>query len=108
MSRLVALRRNLAERLADRKHGVADQARILDRGLAVFHRFAIDGVADHLGESGDAWIFSDESVVPALLLRPDQHQFEPALPDDPATEPFEHRPAFSPIGRVGFPAGRLA
>ena len=39
---------------------------------------------------------------------PDQHQFEPALPDDAAAEPFEHRAAFAPIGRVGFRAGRLA
>ena len=39
---------------------------------------------------------------------PDQHQFEPALPDDPAAEPFEHRPAFPAIGRIGFRAGRLA
>ena len=42
---------------------------ILDRGLAVLDRFAIDGIADHLGERRDARIFGDEAVVPALVLR---------------------------------------
>ena len=61
--------RNLAESLADRQHRVPDQARILDRRLAVLHRFAIDGIADHLGEGRDARIFGDEAMIPALLLR---------------------------------------
>ena len=87
---------------------MADQAGILDGGLAVLHGFAIDGIADHLGERRDAWIFGDEAVIPALRLGPDQHQFEPALPDDAAAEPFEHRAAFAPIGRVGLRPRRLA
>ncbi len=79
-------------------------------GLAVLHRFAIDRIADHLDEGGDAWIFGDEAVIPALLLRADQHQLEPALPDDAAAEALEHRAAFAPIGRIGLarrsPCGR--
>src|SRR5262245_29594052 len=47
-------------------------------------------------------------MVPAFLLRANQHQFETALPDDAAAEPFEHRAAFAPIGRVGVRASRLA
>ena len=100
--------RNFPERLADRQDRVPDQARILDRRLAVFHRFPVDGIADHFGEGGDARIFGDEAVVPALRLGPDQHQFEAALPDDAAAEPLEHRAAFPAIGRIGFRARRLA
>ena len=53
------------------KHGVPDQARIprSHRRLAVIDRFPIDRIADHLGERGDAWIFGDEAVVPALVSR---------------------------------------
>src|SRR5437867_8300076 len=102
------LLRNFSKRLADWQHRVADQAGILDGGLAVLHRFAVDGIADHLGERRNAWIFGDEAAIPALRLGPDQHQFEPALPDDAAAEPFEHRAAFAPIGRIGFRARRLA
>ena len=87
---------------------MADQARILDRRLTVLHGFAVDGIADHLGERRDAGIFGDEAMVPALLLRADQHQFEPPLPDDPPAQPFEHRPAFPAIGRIGFRTGGLA
>src|SRR5215467_8183983 len=47
-------------------------------------------------------------MVPALVLATDQHQFEPALPDDAAAEPLEHRPAFAAISRVGFGAGGFA
>src|SRR5262245_39761717 len=74
----------------------------------MLHRFAIDGIADHLDKSADAWIFGDEAVVPALRLRTDQHQFETALPDDLAAEPLEHRRALPAIGRIGFRAARLA
>src|SRR5260370_24363162 len=74
----------------------------------MLHRFAIDGIADHLGEGGNTRIFGDEAVIPALLLRPDQHQFEPALPDDPAAQPRKHRPALSSISRISFRAARLA
>ena len=49
-----------------------DQPRILHRGLAVLHGFAVDGIADHLGERGDAGIFGDEAMIPAFLLRADQ------------------------------------
>ena len=87
---------------------MADQAGILDRGLAVLDRFAVDRIADHLGERRNAWVFGDEAVVPALLCRPDQHQLEPPLPDDPATQPLEHRPAFPAIGGIGFRPRRLA
>ena len=38
----------------------ADQARILDRRLPVLDRLAIDGVADHGDEGGDARIFGNE------------------------------------------------
>ena len=38
----------------------ADQTRILDRRLPVLDRLAIDGVADHGDEGGDARIFGDE------------------------------------------------
>src|SRR4029078_9835760 len=86
--------RNLAKRLADRQHRMTDQAGILDRGLAVLDRFAVDRIADHLGKRRDAWVFGDEAVVPALLCRPDEHQLETPLPDDPATQPLEHRTSF--------------
>jgi hypothetical protein len=78
------LLRDLAEGFADRENGVPDQARVLDAGLPVFHGFAVDRIADHFGESGDARIFGDEAMIPPFLGGPDQHQFEPALPDDPA------------------------
>src|SRR4051794_15349158 len=68
--------------------------------------FAIDGIADHFNESGDAWVFRDEAVVPALLSWPDEHQFEPALPDHLATEAHEHWSAVAAIGRIGFRARR--
>src|SRR5262249_35528263 len=100
--------RNLPERLPDWQHRVPDQAGIFHRRLAVLHRFAVDGVADHLGEGGDAWIFGDEAMVPALLLGTDQHQLESALPDDAAAEALEHRAALAAIGRIGFRAARLA
>ena len=70
-------------------------------------RLAIGGIADHLGEGGDAGVFGDEAMVPALVRRSDQHQLETALPDDPAAQPLEHRTAFPAIGRIGFRAGRL-
>src|SRR6187402_1389740 len=47
-------------------------------------------------------------MVPALLLRADQHQLEPALPDDAAAEALEHRAAVAAIGRIGFRAASLA
>jgi hypothetical protein len=78
------------------------------RRLAVLHRFPINRIADHLGEGGDAWIFGDEAVIPAFLHWADQHQFEAPLPDDPAAQPFKHRPAFPAISRIGLRAGRLA
>src|SRR5213079_3255442 len=106
--RTIQLIRNFAKGLADRQHGVADQARILDRSLPMFHRLAINRIADHFGEGGDGRIFGDEAMVPALGLGSDQHQFEPALPDDFAAEPLEHRPAFPAIGRIGFRAAGLA
>ena len=40
--------------------------------------------------------------------RADQHQFEPALPDDAPAEPLEHRAAFAAISRIGLRAGGLA
>jgi hypothetical protein len=103
-----ALLRYFPKRFPDRQHRVPDQAGILDPGLTVFDRFPIDGVADHFGERRNGWIFGDEGVIPAIFLRPDQHQFEPALPDDLTAEPFEHRAAFVAIGGIGFRAGGLA
>src|SRR3954465_6541235 len=47
-------------------------------------------------------------MVPALGLGADQHQLEPALPDDAAAEAFEHRAAVAAIGRIGFRAAGLA
>src|SRR5581483_4127146 len=98
------LRRNLPERLPYSHHAAPDQPRILHRRLAVLDRFAIDGIADHLDESADARIFGDEAMVPALVLGTDQHQLEPALPDDPAAEAGEHRTRLPAIGRIGLPA----
>src|SRR3979490_776035 len=72
----------------------------------MFHGLAVDGIADHFRKSSNAWIFGDEAVVPAFLRRADQHQFKPALPDDAPAQPFEHRPAFPSIGRIGLGAGR--
>src|SRR5437667_5578833 len=95
---------NLAECLSDRQDRVADQPGILDRRLAVLDRFAIDGISDHLDKRGDAWIFGDETMIPTLFLRPDQHQFKPALPDDQPAEPRKHRFAFPAVGRIGFRA----
>jgi hypothetical protein len=74
----------------------------------MFHRLAVHGIADHFRKRGDAWIFGDEAVVPAFLRGADQHQFEPALPDDASAQPFEHRSAFPSIGRISFGAGCLA
>src|SRR5713226_5150708 len=74
----------------------------------MFHRFPVNGIADHFRKRRNAWIFGDEAVVPAFLRRAYQHQFEPALPHDAAAEAFEHRSAFPAIGRIGFGAGRLA
>src|SRR5262249_13134706 len=87
---------------------MADQPGILDRGLTVLYRLAINGVADHLDESGDAWIFGDEAVVPPLLRWSNQHQFESALPHNPSSEPLENRPALAPICRIGLCSARLA
>ena len=74
----------------------------------MFHRLTVNGIADHLGERADIRILGDEAMIPPLFLRPDQHQFKPALPDDPPTEPRKHRAAFPAIGRIGLRAGRLA
>src|SRR6266404_6018445 len=74
----------------------------------MFHRFPVQRIADHLGEGGNTWIFGDEAMVPTLFRRTDQHQFEPSLPDDPAAQPLEYRPAFPAVGRICFGAGRLA
>src|ERR1700730_14545833 len=93
--------RNLTKRLSDRKNGMPDQAGILDRGLAMFHCLPVNRITDHFRKCRNAWIFGDEAMVPTLFRRPDQHQFEPALPHDPAAQPFEHRPAFPAIGRIG-------
>src|SRR5437667_10692901 len=106
--RTFQLIRNLAKGLADRQHGMPDQARILDRGLTMLHRLAVNWIADHFGEGGDARIFGDEAMVPALGLGADQHQFELALPHDPPAELLEHRPAFPAIGGIGFRAAGLS
>src|ERR1700737_137130 len=99
---------NFPKRLSDRQHGMPDQARILNCRLAVFHGFAINGIADHLGKGGHTRIFGYEAVVPALPLRPDQPPFEPSLPDTFAAEPLEYRRAFPSIGRIGFGTRGLA
>src|SRR5690348_7611424 len=85
-----------------------DQPGIPNRGLAVLYRLPVDGIADHLDEGADARIFGDEAMVPAFLLRADQHQLEPALPDDAAAEALEHRAAVTAIGRIGLETARLA
>src|ERR1700726_1269311 len=103
--RYARLLRNLPEGLADRKDGMPDQPGILHRRLPMLYCFPINRVADHLREGGDIRIFGEEAMMPAFLLRPDQHQFELALPNDAAAEPFEHRTAFPAIGRIGFRAG---
>src|SRR6266568_6804673 len=82
--------RNLTKILADQQHGMPDQAGIFDCSLAMLDRLAIDRVPDHLGEGRDTGIFRDEAMIPALLGGSNQHQFEPALPDDPAAQPLEH------------------
>ena len=63
-----------------------DQPRILDRRLPVLDRLAVEGIADHGDEGGDARIFGDETEIPALVGRPDQHELEPAAPDDPSAK----------------------
>src|SRR4029078_4052457 len=102
------LLRHLAEILAYRQHGMPDQPGILHRRLAMLHRFAVDRIADHLDESGNAWIFGNEAMIPALVLRADQHSFEWTLADDLATKPREHRAALAAIGGIGFRACRRA
>src|SRR6266481_7975365 len=72
----------------------------------MFHRFPVHRIADHLGEGGNTWIVGDEAMVPTLFRRTDRHQFEPSLPDDPAAQPLEYRPAFPAVGRICFGAGR--
>ena len=102
------LSRNLPKIPADRQHGVPDQPGILHRRLSMLHSLPVDGIADHLDEGGDAGVFGDEAMVPALGLGTNQHQLEPALPDDASAEPLEHRAALAAIGRIGFRAARLA
>src|SRR5579883_1031677 len=68
---------------------------------------AIDRIADHLDEGGDFRIFRNEAVMPMLILRADQHQFETALPDHLAANAREHRTAFAPVGRIGFSPRRI-
>src|ERR1700747_3303974 len=79
--------RHLPKGPAHREHGVADQAGILHRRLAVVHSLAIDGCANHPDKARHARIFGDETMIPTLARGPDQHQLEPALPNDPAAEP---------------------
>jgi hypothetical protein len=96
--------RDLAKRLAGRQRFQADQSRVFHRGLPVFDRLAVNRIADHLDEGGNAWIFRDEAVIPAFFRRADQHQFETALPRDLAAEAREHRAAFAAVGSIGLRA----
>src|SRR5581483_7532472 len=98
--------RNLAKGLAGCERLQADQARVFHRGLAMFHRLAVDGIADHFDEGANARIFRDEAVIPVFALRPDQHQFEAALPCHLAAKAREHRTALAAVGRVGLRARR--
>src|SRR6267142_997397 len=100
--------RYLAKGLADRQHGVPDQVGILDRRLAMFDRFAVDGIPDHFRKCRNARIFGDEARIPALFGRPHQHQLDPPLPDNLSAEPLEHRAALPAIRRIGLRAGCLA
>src|SRR5271169_3626668 len=93
--------RNLAKRLAGGEWFQADQPRILDRGLPVFHGFPIERIADHFDKGGNAGIFGDEAMIPAFLRWPDQHQFKAALPDHLAAETGEDGAAFTAIGGIG-------
>src|SRR6516162_5548034 len=56
-----------AEPDASRPGRETDQPRILDRRLPVFDRLAVDGIADHGDEGGDARRLSDERKIPAFL-----------------------------------------
>src|ERR1700723_3599369 len=59
--------RDLAKGLAGGKRLQSDQPRVFHGGLPVFDRLAIDRVADHLDEGGNARIFGDEAVIPVFL-----------------------------------------
>src|ERR1019366_10186048 len=93
-------------RLAGRERLEPDQSRVLHRGLPMFDGFTIDRIADHFDERGDARIFGDEAMIPALVGWSYQHQFEPALPDHLAAKTDKYRAAVAAIGRIGFRAGR--
>src|SRR5260370_29021393 len=99
-----ALGRNFTKCLADGERRKADQPGILYRCLAVLDGFAVDGIADHFDEGGNARVFRDEAVIPALVRWADEHQFKPALPYDPAAEPSKHRPPVAAVSRINPPA----
>ena len=85
----------------------ADEPRILHRRLPVLDRFAVDGVADHRDESGDARVLGDEAEIPALLRWSDQHLLEAAAPDDRSAEARENRLALPPVSRISLGPGRV-
>lgn len=86
----------------------SDEARVFYRRLAMFDRFAINGIADHLHERIDAWVLGNEDAVPALRRRADQHVFEAADPMLFAAQASKDRSAIARIGAISFFAGCIA
>src|SRR5215813_14724886 len=85
----------------------ADQPRVKHGRLAVLHGLSIHWIADHLDKSCDRGVLRNETLIPLLFTRSNEHQLEAAAPDNAATKFGEDRIALASVGRIGLCPRRI-